>query len=224
MTSTRDELERLAEALTSGRSAANPAAPVSAEAIWRAMEGELPPAEVEALADRAARDPDLAVEWRLAVAAKRLRDRSASTNVREFRPRSWRPWMLSLAAAIMVMAVGLPVLLHQVGPQQPRFRGLPASPIERVAPGEGAPASGHLVLQWRCSVEAARYGVVVSDASLKALARAEDLHEPRFVVPADALKDLAPGATILWRVWAVTPDGRRVASPTFIEHLPAGKR
>ena len=224
MTSARDELERLAEALTSGSCSASPAEPVSAETIWRAMEGELPPAEVEALADRAARDPDLAAEWRLAVAAKRLRDRSASTNVREFRPRLWRPWILSLAAAIMVLAVGLPVLLHHTASRQPAFRGLPPSPIERVAPDESAVSSGHLVLQWTCSIEGARYEVEVSDSSLRPVAKATDLKEPRFQVPADALRNFAPGAMILWRVWAVTQDGRRVGSPTFIEHLPAEER
>ncbi len=224
MTSTQDEMERLAEALTSGSGSESPKEPVSPETIWSAVEGQLPPAEVEALADRAAQDPELAAEWRLAVAAKRMRDELEENNVRQFRPRAWRPWVLSLAAAVLAMAVGLPILLHHAGFRQPSFRGLPPSPIERVGPDKTARASDHLVLEWSCSLDAARFEVVVSDASLKPLARAVNLHEPRFEIPADALKGLAPGATILWRVWAVTPDGRRVASPTFIEHLPAEER
>jgi hypothetical protein len=38
-------------------------------------------------------------------------------------------------------------------------------------------------------------------------------------VPADALKGLAPGARVLWRVEGRAADGSKLASPTFVQRV-----
>lgn len=71
------------------------------------------------------------------------------------------------------------------------------------------------VLRWSPGPEGTLYSVRVSSEELRVLARADELSEPRYEVPAEALDALADGDTFLWRVEALLPDATRVSSPVF---------
>jgi hypothetical protein len=61
--------------------------------------------------------------------------------------------------------------------------------------------------------------VHVTDEDLNGVADGQDLDSEQFIVPEKALGALPTGARLLWRVEAFLPDGRRRASPTFVNRL-----
>ncbi len=220
MTKPEQELERLGRKLSSGPGVPGMSEQLAPETIWDAVTGKLPAKEVAEAAARAVADPRLATEWRLAAAVARQRDGNRSASVHRFPVR--RSILLPFAmAALVVLAVGLPVLHHRIDSRQHGFRGMPEAPIERL-PARPA-AGGGLVLRWRCPLEEVHFDVVVSDGQLRYLTGARNLDQPEFRVSGDVLQQLEDGSTILWQVWAVTPEGGRIPSRTFVEHLPASR-
>ncbi len=214
-----EEIERLGRALESGAGQAGGGdEPVPPGRIWDAVEGRLAPEEVADLAERAARDPELAADWRLAVAVQRERQAGTGGRVTAFPRRRWRGLVLAAAAAL-ALVVAVPVIRQHLATREVQYRGEAGEAIRRL---ESAwTADGGMVLRWACTLPGARFDVLVSDEHLHTLAAAEALEGTSFTVPAPKLHGLAPGSQILWQVTAVTPDGRRIPSPTFIEHVPA---
>ena len=214
-----EEIERLGQALESGAGQVGSGdEPVPPGRIWDAVKGRLTPEEVAALVDRAARDPELAADWRLAVAVQRERQSEAADGVTAFPRWRWRRVVLA-AAAVLALVVAVPVVRQHLGGREVQYRGESGGVIQRLEPTWSA--DGGLVLRWQCTLPGARFDVLVSDDALHTLAAAEALEGTSFTVPASKLHGLAPGAQIFWQVTAVTPDGRRIPSATFLERLPA---
>jgi hypothetical protein len=75
------------------------------------------------------------------------------------------------------------------------------------------------VLKWSEPAGGARYTVRVGTEDLSPVARAENLDRAEYTVPAKDLERIPPASVLVWRVEAVLPDGRRIASPGFRNRL-----
>jgi len=62
---------------------------------------------------------------------------------------------------------------------------------------------------------APRFDVLVTTPELVSLHRAYDLSERQLLVPSTAFDGVSAGSRVLWRVIAVTPDGRSTSSAGF---------
>jgi hypothetical protein len=186
--------------------------------LWSACRGERSPEETRALVDHTAVCPTCAESWRLArelsaVAPAPLRDVPVAAG------RSRRAWwgglggLAAATAAVVLAAVSLR------GPGEVVYRDRPALTIRSLT-REGRPVPrGLCVLRWTRGPAGTRYDVQVATEDLVAIARGRGLEVAWFQVPESALGALPAGSRLLWRVDATLPDGRRVASPTFVVTL-----
>lgn len=204
-----------------------PAGPAGSEApdadrIWRAVAGELPAAEVRALADEAARDAEVAQAWRL---ARELHAASAAGEAggRVLRfPRLTAPLRWAVAATL-ALGLGLGLWLRSA-PEEPLMRGGEAEPAlaPRVPEGASLPR-GAFVLRWTAMpAPEARYTLRLTTARLELVAEVRDLATAEYRLPAEALAGLPAGSTLFWQVDARLPDGRVVSSPAYAVVLREG--
>jgi hypothetical protein len=132
----------------------------------------------------------------------------------------WRWLRYGAAAAVVVLAVGLVV---QRWPQRdvtaPAFRATSVHAIRSLLPDGGALPRAAFRLRWTPGPPGTGYAIRVTDETLSPIADAAGLDAPEFQVPEAALGRLAPGASVLWQVQAVFPDGTHVSSDTFLEHV-----
>lgn len=185
------------------------------QAVQRALDGETSPAEMRALLDRMAEDPELAEAWRLGF---RLRRELRSDETASRGRASLRRWGLATAVAA-VLAVAVVWVPRAISPPAPPVvRGEDGAIESLLAAGLALPRE-RFDLRWRAQLEAPLYEVEVLDADLVLLHRAGGLDAPRLRVPAEALAGLEPSADVLWRVEAVAADGSRYASATFRQRL-----
>ena len=61
-----------------------------------------------------------------------------------------------------------------------------------------------------------RYDVVVTTTGLDVVAEVRAIERSEYTIEPARLAPLAPGTRLLWRVVAHTPDGRTIASPTYV--------
>lgn len=192
----------------------------TAEALGAAAAGALPAAEREAVIEHVARCRDCAEElralaplgpWSGAVAAQ-LQPAPVAAPVRQW----WRPWPVWAAAAAAVLALPLVLRLQREEPPA-GMRAQPAPAIRSLLPEASSVPRERCVLRW--SDLGARYSVSVLGKDLRPLASADGLERPEYAVPTAALATVPPGAEIVWSVEARWPDGRRLASPTFVTRL-----
>lgn len=192
-----------------------PRVAADAERIWRAVSGELPPEEVQALAEEAARDAELAHAWRLALELRAsMPQPSAERRLVRF-PAAGAPLRWAIAATLAVaIGAGLWLRLDQ-GPVVIRG-GEPGSTIAALV-AEGSPLSRRdFHLRWTPLADrGARYTLRLTTADLRLIAEAPDLATADHQVPPRALAGVPPGATLLWQVDARLPGGAVVSSTTF---------
>jgi hypothetical protein len=195
----------------------------ASERIWRAVAGELPPAEVRELAAAAARDGEVAEAWRLA------RELHAALPADAARVLTRTPWRVGSAAgaplrwalaATLAAAIGAGLWLR-LGPvggsggEQPIRGGEPAQQIAPAIPDGAVLSRRDLVLRWSpLSDGEARYTLRLTTAELEVLAEARDLAAAEYRVPAELLEGVPAGSTLLWQVDARLPDGRVLSSST----------
>ena len=128
-----------------------------------------------------------------------------------------RGWPALAAAAVLVLMVG--IVGHRM--LQPR---LPTEPVYRVQeetwltsqlPADLPLPRDECILRWAAGPLGTSYDITVTDEDLTVLAAALRLSDAEYRVSPDALAELSPGSTILWRVTARLPDGNRERSATF---------
>lgn len=191
----------------------------SADLLWRSGHAELEPRRNEAVILHVGECTVCAAAWRL---SHELARSGAPARVIALRPRRrWRFVGVYAAAAGVVLAfigVGIYRMAHR--PEAPgTWRNQETEIVTSlIEDGELLPRDDFR-LQWAGGPEGTTYDVVVSREDLRTLARGRQLDETSFVVPVEALRDLPPGAPIFWRVTARLPDGRTVASESFMVRL-----
>lgn len=216
-----DEMERLREGFAADRGAPRPDACPPPERIWRAARGELGPRDVRGVVEHVAACGECAEAWRLArafeeeAAGEEGAARPVAPAAR--RPARFAPWAAAAAAALALVAGGLWWSERPTGPAPETVyrQGAEVTIHSEVPEGRALPRD-HAVLTWSGAPDGSTYDLSVSTEDLRALDRAEGLEEPEYTVPAKAFDGVAQGAKVLWRVEAHLPDGRTVASPTFV--------
>ena len=188
--------------------------------IWQAVRGELPPGEIEEMADQASRSPETAAAWRLAVELSHEIDESRDDVVVRIGARRPIRWALGLAAAaVVVIGIGLPIYRSSAPLPPPTLRAAEGFEITSELSADHPLPRDAFELRWTSAGEGALYDIVITDSDLGVLDRASFLEEPRYVVPAAALGELPPGAEVWWKIDATRSDGARVSSATFVQTL-----
>lgn len=216
-----DELERLRLAFCSVAEEGKPDNnALDADRIWQAVRGELPPAEVEEMADLASRSPDSAAAWRLATEMSRELDGTRDGAVVRIDRRRPMRWAIGLAAAaVVVIGVGLPIFRSLTPEPTPTLRAADQFEIASGLPADQALPRDAFELRWTPAGEGSLYDIVLTDSELTVLDRASFLEKPSYVVPAEALSGLLEGAEVWWKIDATRPDESRVSSPTFVTRV-----
>ncbi|HEY6361898.1 MAG TPA: hypothetical protein VIX63_12375 [Vicinamibacterales bacterium] len=181
--------------------------------IWRAVSGDLPPAERRELVDRMAADPALADAWRVAHELRRAA--SLETRAETRAVPFWTPsWMAAAAVLLIGIAIGV---VFQLSPSPgDTFRDADTYAIESLVQPETTLPRDAFRLRWTPGPQDSRYQVRVTTEDLRVLATIADLTEPEVVLESAVLSSVAPGARVLWQVDATLPGGENVSSETFI--------
>lgn len=187
--------------------------------LWESAAGALPIEEDRQIVDHTAACPACAAAWRL---AREMGAEEASRVVRPLWERVGSAhWMRFAAAALAALTLsGLALSLRRPRPvESPAYRVPEQQDIRSLVPvGETLRRSACL-LRWSAGLPGARYAVYVTDEDLNGVADGRELESEQFTVPEKALSALPTGSRLLWRVEAFLPDGRRRASPTFVNRL-----
>jgi hypothetical protein len=192
--------------------------------LYDAARGALPPQETRELVEHLALCPECAEAWRLAAAFEEEgRSGAAPAPAASRSPWYLRPLAVAAAFAAAVLAVGLWWSVVTVPEEAPVYRAGRELEIRSMLP-EGEPlARDAAVLLWRLgddgAPEGTTYDLLVSGEDFQPLAEADELEEPSYRLPPEALEGLQSGAEILWRVEAHLPDGRTARSPTFTTRI-----
>jgi hypothetical protein len=221
---------RLRAAFAAADAPPDPRSCPSAETIWSAVRGELPPAQLREVVDHTARCSACAEDWRLA--AELNRQQAAGADAAEAADRAdavpnrlgtvvhgrfgrWRPLAAAAAlAAGLLIAVGV---YHQSpsSPQEPAYREAGHAGIRSLVPAGAALPRKAAVLRWSPLEGATGYDVQVSTEDLKSVAAAKGLSAAQYRISEGSLASLPHGTKLLWRVDALRADGSHQASPTF---------
>lgn len=212
-------LRRAFASLAGTAPAATPGTCPEPERIYDAVRGELPPDELRRIVEHLADCPDCAEAWRLAAAF----EEEGGVPAPAASPQPF-PRLVAVAATVLVavLAAGLWWTTVQT-PEAPVYRAAGDAAVVSLL-SEGEPLDrDEPVLRWEVAPpgapEGTTYDVLVTTADLDLVSEASELAEARYEIPAEALAGLPSGAELLWRVEAVTPEGRRIASPTFVTQI-----
>lgn len=188
--------------------------------VWEALGGSSSEVERRRVVDEIARLPGSAWLWRLAHEMQKDEEGAAPRDAREVarRPRSSAARRVArygaLAAAAVLLAVGT-WIARPAPPDVPEYRAFDPEPIRSHVPRDRALGRDRVILRWSPVAEGVRYDVRVMTESLVEIASARNLVVPEFALPPSGLRDLVPGARILWQVTARLPSGDEARSQTF---------
>lgn len=191
--------------------------------VWAASRGELDDERTRELLDLAARDPECAESWRLALAMQRAQKGRPAESETDQVARAGSAtgkrrlgWFAAVAAAALAVLL-VPLWINDVQREQApaEFREQVSFEIESLVASDTALPRDGFVLEWSPGPEGTLYAVEIADRDVTILAAARDLAQPRYEVAPEALESVAPGGTVLWRVEAILPDGAQLESPTF---------
>lgn len=210
------ELERLRRAFASRGETPSTACP-PAERLWSAVHGELPPEEVRPLVAHLIDCGACAEAWRLAREVN-VAVPAASAGVSAPPPQGRWAWWGALAAGTAAAALAS-VLLQQRPVPAPEFRDGPSAEMRSLLPEDRPLPRSRCLLRWSPGPENASYAVQVATERLEPIAEARGLSATEYLVPPHKLASVPGGTKLLWRVEAVTPDGTRLSSATFVSRL-----
>jgi hypothetical protein len=189
----------------------------SADEIWSALHLELAAAARMRIIDHMAECPVCAEAWRLAMEI----ENADSTEIAA--PPSLVPWhrrpaaWAGLAAAVAIVALGTVLALRwRTPPPDPVVRDRPASAIHSLLAENASLPRDAFRLQWSSGPTGSRYDVIVTTTGLDEVANARAIERTELTIEPARLAPLSQGTRLLWRVVARTPDGRTIASPTYV--------
>jgi hypothetical protein len=214
-----DERLREAFAARADRAVASDACP-EPEELWAAARGELPPDRLRRVGLHATTCPACAEAWQLArELGSAVEPRVVPFDLARRRRRLRRQWVggLVAAAAAVLVVVLLPNQDPILPPAEAPMRG--EQEIVRPVIAHDAPLPrSDFVLEWQ-GPRGSRYDLRVATEELRVLDEAFGLDRPRYVVPPGRLAGLPAGSRIVWQIHATLPDGRRVASRSFVQRV-----
>ena len=188
----------------------------SPDLIWACATALETSRQKRELLEHTATCPACAGVWRLATAIAEEVPEVQPDGAKVQPKKPYRPflWSAAVAAMFLVFLLSMP-LTNQI----PSYRLEPQSPIQSSTPA--VLDRNHCLLQWTVTGEETmvHYKILVSTADLEPLISAEDLTETRFMVPASTIANIPKDGQILWRVTAISSDGRQLLSETFINQL-----
>jgi len=199
--------------------------------IWDCATGRGPGARASAIVDHTSRCFACAEAWRLARelsasstaapgsegAAPASRAAGAGAKPAGLKRSGLGRWT-ALAAMVTLLAAAGVVLFRRTAPPDVMRAGDEVV-IRSLVPESEPLRKAACVLKWSEPVAGARYTVRVGAEDLSPIALAENLERAEYTLEPKALEKLPPGSAIVWRVEAVLPDGRRIASPGFRNRL-----
>jgi hypothetical protein len=195
----------------------------SADLIWQAVQRELPRHRIRAIGLHAIECPACAEAWRLAAdlmreSADRAGEPPKPARVVPLVNRGWARGALAAAAAILLFAVVFPLRTLVVGPsEEGPLRGGEEIILLETAADRPIPREG-FTLRW-AGPPGTHYDVRVATDDLSVIVEVFDLEATELHLPEERLAELPSGTRIVWQVRASLPDGRRVASRTFVQTL-----
>lgn len=193
------------------------------DSLWRAVGGELGPEAAREIVDHVSVCPVCAEAWDLAVDLGRdLGDEAREPEVTERRIgaplRRAGAWWI---AALLALALAGPFLLRS---GEDTLRGEAGSLRSRLAADEVLPRD-HCLLRWAGPEAAVRYELELSWATSESFGTLPGAREivagetgGEYLVPASDLREVPPGARLLWRIRALGDDGP-LAEKTFTATL-----
>jgi hypothetical protein len=190
------------------------------EAIWDAVTGAGSPAHASAVVEHTSRCFACAEAWRLAreFGGRTVSEPGSAGSTPASRVPGRRTWT-ALAAAMVVLSAGIGLVILRRGAPPVVMRAGEEIEIRSLVP-ESAPLSREAcVLKWSEPAAGARYTVRVGTEDLAPIALAENLDRAEYRIQAKDLEKVPQGSAIVWRVEAVLPDGRRIASAGFRNRL-----
>jgi hypothetical protein len=202
----QEEFEKLSGAWAARDQSAVDGQHPGAEELYEAASGTLESARRLQIVDHVAKCAECTQAWRIAL---EVGAREAKVSVTR------RPWHFALAASV-ILAVGLVTyLVVPVDRGTPEYR----AGVDQLAPvsaiGSSLPRD-QFVLRWSAGPAGTTYVVRLSTADLATLLVKSDIAVTELAVPGSALANVKTGDELLWQVEARLPDGRRVASQTYV--------
>jgi hypothetical protein len=220
MTSESHSDRRLTSALTSLDEVKESGADCpAAERIWDSANGRLSPSDDRIVVFHLGDCGSCSAAWR--IARELLGDEAPVFSEAPSTGPTWRTWVpLVAAASVVIAAVSVAVVwFREPAVEPPVYRTQQGDWLEAATPPDEALSRDACVLQWSAGPEGTAYDLLVMDADLRPLARARWLERPEYTVSAEDLASVPAGGSILWRVTAHLPDGRRIVSRTFTTRL-----
>jgi hypothetical protein len=211
-------LDALRGAFTADDGQAAPGCPTP-ETLWAGARGELPPEERDALVDHLAICPACSADWRVAADLGHGGNRGGVVTLRRRDTRRILGALTSIAAAGLLVAVGLQWRDRFAGEVTVAERGGEDIPLRSLVEADVL-SRDRAVLRWS-AVPGATYEVTVRTPppEMEVVVDAVGLSGTELAIPPAALAALPRGARLHWRVEALLPDGRRIASRTHIVAL-----
>jgi hypothetical protein len=173
--------------------------------------------EIRDVIDHFVACPSCAADWR---AAKGW-EADAETPVEpEVLVRARRPILrwAGLAAAVLLVAVLAAYRILSPVPSEPVYR-TGSEAIRSLVPEDEVLPRDAAVLRWTPVGEDAVYSVEVGLIDLTTLFSVREISETELRIPSEALEKVETGESIVWRVEAQLPDGRRMASGAFLHRI-----
>ena len=189
----------------------------SPELLWAGARGKLPEKDLEGLLDHLAVCSACATDWRLAAELVSGSRDGVVVPLRRRDPRRFVAALTSIAAAGLLVVVGLQLKDRRDTPDMVARRGSEETPRRSVVERETL-SRDHAVLRWS-EIPGAHYEVTVRTPDLRPVASAIGLTQPEFLIPAADLARFPDGTKLHWQVVALRPDGNRVPSAVFAFEL-----
>lgn len=211
-----DELHRQYAALRRARAQRPASDRPDVELIRKALDGELPEAECEAVLDRALTS-GASADVALLQAARSasfgaFTGAAGGAGTREPTVRRASRWWPLAAAAVLVVAVGVPVATRQSESDAPtRFRAAePTAAPQLLSPAGGTVISAGQRFVWSAVPGTASYSLELLDARGRTVTQVSS--KDTVVVLAPSVADADRARTTGWWVTAIAVDGRRQRS------------
>ncbi len=202
----QEEFEKLSRAWAArDQSSAHEQHP-GAEELYEAASGNLARERRLEIIDHVAKCAECTQAWKIALEVDAREEKVSGTQ---------RPWRFALAASV-ILAVGMMTYLvvpFDQGTPQYRDAVDPLAPVTAI--GSTLPRD-QFVLRWSAGAAGTTYLVRLSTADLASLLVKSDITATELQVPSSVLANVKAGEELLWQVEAQLPDGRRVASQTYV--------